>query len=65
MAWKSNDECHSTEWKYHCPAVLDVFGKLVKHDIQHIATYKQQLSMAQEFYSEDIKLLLEAVTKHC
>ena len=27
-------------------------------------TYTQQLGMAQEFHSEDIKLLLEAVTKH-
>ena len=38
--------------------------KSVKEDVQDIVTYTQQLGMAQEFHSEDIKLLLEAVTKH-
>ena len=41
-----------------------MFWKSVKEDIQDIGTYTQQLGMAQEFHSEDIKLLLEAVTKY-
>ena len=62
---KPNDESPLTEWEYDCPAALDVFWKSIKDDIQNIMTYTQQLGMAQEFHSEDIKLLLEAVTKHC
>ena len=61
---KPNDESRLTEWEYDYPAALDVFWKLVKEDIQDIVTYTEQLGMAQEFHSEDIKLLLEAVTKH-
>ena len=61
---QSNDEFRLTEWEYECAAALDVFWKSVKQDIQVIVTYRQQLGMAQEFHSEDIKLLLEAVTKH-
>ena len=58
------DESRLTEWEYDCPAVPDVFWKSVKEDMQDIVTYTQQLRMAQEFHSEDIKLCLEAVTKH-
>ena len=61
---KPNDESRLTEWEYVCPAAPNVFRKSVKDNIQDIVTYTQQLSMAQEFHSEDIKLLLEAVTKH-
>ena len=32
--------------------------------MQDIITYTQQLGMDQEFHPEDIKLLLEAATKH-
>ena len=62
---KPNDKSWLTEWEYDCPAAPDVLWKSVKDDIQDIVTYMQQLGMAQEFYSEYIKLLLEAVTKHC
>ena len=41
-----------------------MFWKSVKEDIEDIVIYTQQLGMAQEFHSEDIKLLLEAVTTH-
>ena len=60
----ANDESRFTEWAYDCPAAPEVFWKSIKEDIQDIVTYTQQLYMAQEFHSEDIKLLLEAVTKH-
>ena len=59
-----NNESCLTELEYECPVALDMFWKLVKEDIQDIATYIQQLSTAQELHSEDIKLLLKAVTKH-
>ena len=61
---KPNDESRLTEWEYDCPAALDMFWKSVKEDIQDIVMYTEQLGMAQEFHSEDIKLLLEAVTKY-
>ena len=61
---KPNDESRLTECEYDCPAAVDVFWKSVKEDIQDIITYTQQLGMAQEFHIEDIKLLLEALTKH-
>ena len=61
---KPNNEGQLTEWEYECRAAPDVFWKSVKEDTQDIVTYTQQLAMAQKFYSEDIKLLLEAVTKH-
>ena len=32
--------------------------------MQDIITYMQQLGVAQEFYSKDIKLLLTGVTEH-
>ena len=41
-----------------------MFWKSVKEDIQDIMTFTQQLSVAQQFHSEDIKLLLEVVTKY-
>ena len=52
-----------TEWEYDCPAAPDVFWKTMKENIQDIVTYTQQLGMAQEFHSVDVKLLLEAVIK--
>ena len=61
---KPNYESRLTEWEYDCPAALDVFWNSVKEDTQEIVTYTQQLGMAQDFHSKDIKLLLEAVTKH-
>ena len=61
---KPNNKSQLTEWEYNCPAALEVFWKPVKEDIQDIVTYMQQLCMAQQFHSEDIKLLLEAVTEH-
>ena len=61
---KPNDELRVTEWEYDCLAVLDLFWKSVKKDIQDMVTYTQQLRMAQEFHSEDIKLILEEVIKH-
>ena len=61
---KPNNKFQLTEWKQDCPAVPNVLQKLVKEDIEDIMRYIQQLSIAQEFYSENIKLLLEAVTKH-
>ena len=61
---KPNAESHSTEWEYDCPVAPDVFWKSVKEDIQDIVTYTQQLGMSQEFHVDDIKLRLEAVTKH-
>ena len=61
---KPNEESLLTKWKYDCPAASDVFVKSVKEDIQDIVTYTQQLGMAQEFHSQDVKLLLEALIKH-
>ena len=61
---KPNDKSRLTEWEQDCPVAPDVFWKSVKEDIQDIVTYVQQLGMAQEFHTENIKLLLEAVTKH-
>ena len=61
---KPNDQSRLTEWECDCHAAPDVFWKSVKEDIQDIVTYTQQLSMAQDFHSEDIKLLLEGVTKY-
>ena len=52
---KPNDESRLIEWEYDCLAVPDVFWKSVKEDIQDIVTYTQQLGMAQESHSEDIK----------
>ena len=59
-----NDKSRLTEWEYDYTASLDAFWTSVEEDIQDILTYTQQLSMAQEFHSVDIKLLLETVTKH-
>ena len=59
-----NDEYQLTEWEYDCPAAADTFWKSVKEDIQDIVTHTQQLGIAQEFNSEDMKLLLAGVTKH-
>ena len=61
---KPNDKFWLTEWQYDCPAAPHVFWKSVKQDIKDIMTYMQQLGMAQEFHSQNVKLLLEAVTKH-
>ena len=61
---KPNDKSRLTEWEYDCPAAPDVFWNSIKEDIQDIVPYTQQLGMAEEFHPEDIKLLLEAVTKH-
>ena len=61
---KDKDKSELKEWEYDCLAAPNVFWKSVKEDIQDIVTYTQQLGMAQEFYSEDIKLLLKAITKH-
>ena len=54
---KPNDESLSTEWEYVCPAARNVSWKSVKEYIENIVTFIQQLSMAQELHSEDIKLL--------
>ena len=61
---KPNVESRSTEWEYDCAVAPDVFWKSGKEAMQDIVTYTQQLGMAQEFHSEDIKLVLEAVTKY-
>ena len=61
---KPNDESWVTEWEYDCPTAPDEFWNLVKEDIQDIVTYTQQLGIAQDFHSEDIKFLLEAVIKY-
>ena len=60
---KANDESRLTEWEFDCPTVLEVFWESVKEDILDIVTFMQQLGMAEEFHSEDIKLLSKAVTK--
>ena len=61
---KPNVESRSTEWEYDCAVAPDVFWKSGKEAMQDIVTYTQQLGVAQEVHFEDIKLLLEAVTKH-
>ena len=60
---KANIESPLTELEYNCPTGPDVFWNPVKKHMQNIMTHTQQLGMAQEFHSEDIKLLLEAATK--
>ena len=61
---KPIDKSRLTDWEYDCPAAPDVFGKPVKENIQDIVTYMQQLGKAQELHLQDIKLLLEAITKY-
>ena len=61
---KPYDKSRLTTWEYDCPAAPHVFWKSVKANILDIVTYMQQLVMAQDLHSDDIKLILEAVTKH-
>jgi hypothetical protein len=61
---KPNEESRLTEWKFDCPPAPELFWKSVKDNLENIVLYTQQLGMAQEYHPEDIKLLLEAVTKH-
>ena len=43
---KPNYKSRFTGWEKECPAVADVFWKLLKENIHHIVTCTQQLSMA-------------------
>ena len=61
---KRNDKSWLTEWEYKSPAGLDMFWKSIQEDIPDIVIYTPYLDMSQEFYSDDIKLAWEAVTKH-
>lgn len=62
--FKLGDMSQVTEWKHRCPTVLDVFLTLVNVDILLVETDTQQLGIAQELYSVDIKVLLDVVKKH-
>ena len=53
-----------TEWKYRSPPMSGDDWKKIKTELLEMLGYVQTMGMVQEYNLEDIKLLMEAATKH-
>jgi hypothetical protein len=61
---KPEPESPYVEWIFESPPMTDANWKRVAHPIENILAYTQQLGYIHCYHPQDIKLLLEAASKH-